>query len=114
MKYTIDASGKKLGRVASEAAALLIGKRLPTMTKNNAPAVTVLIQNASKLDIDPTKAAVTEFKHHTGYRGNLKAVSMSTFIKEKGYPELMRKTIYGMLPTNKLRSKMIKNLIVTE
>lgn len=114
MKYTIDAKGKKLGRVASEAASLLIGKRLVTMTKNAAPEVSVTIENASKLDINQGKAGKTIFKHHSGYRGGLKSITMPEFIEKKGYKELMRKTVYGMLPTNKLRTKMIKNLIVNE
>lgn len=114
MKYTIDAAGKKLGRVATEAASLLMGKKLATFEKNTVAEVSVHVKNASQISLDRKKVGQTEFRHHSGYRGGLYATSMEQFIKEKGYPELMRKTVYGMLPTNKLRSKMIKNLVVTE
>lgn len=114
MKYTIDAKDKKLGRVASQAAGYLIGKSLVTVTKNNVSDVKVEIINASKLVIDPNKATATKFYHHSGYPGGIKKMTLAEFITKKGYPELVRKTIYGMLPTNSLRSKMIKNLNVTE
>lgn len=114
MKYTIDANEKKLGRVASQAAALLIGKGLSNMNKNEVPDVRVHIENVSKLALNPKKVSETKFLKHSGYRGGLYATSMQEFIAKKGYGELMRKTIYGMLPTNKLRSRMIKNLFMTE
>lgn len=114
MKYTIDAKDKKLGRIASEAAALLIGKSLPDMSKNVVADVKVHIENVSKLSFNPKKVSQTKFLKHSGYRGGLYATSMDEIIERKGYGELMRKTVYGMLPTNKLRSRMIKNLVVTE
>jgi len=114
MKYTIDASGKKLGRVASEAALLLIGKRLKDMEKNAVADVIVRVENVSKIDFDPKKVNQTKFLKHSGWRGGLNATSMEELIEKKGYPELMRKTVYGMLPINKLRSRIIKNLVATE
>lgn len=114
MKYTIDAEGKKLGRVASQAAALLMGKSLPDMSKNVVADVTVHIENVSRISFNPKKVSQTKFLKHSGYRGGLYATSMEELISKKGYGELMRKTIYGMLPTNKLRSRVIKNLVVTE
>ena len=114
MKYTIDAKDKKLGRVASEAAALLMGKSLPDMEKNVVADVKVHIENVSRLSFNNKKVSETKFLQHSGWRGGLMATSMEEFIEKKGYGELMRKTIYGMLPTNKLRSRMIKNLVVTE
>lgn len=114
MKYTIDAQDKKLGRVASQAASFLMGKSLTNVTKNKVADVEVHITNASKLDIDRKKAIATDFYHHSGYPGGIKKMTLAEYIEKKGYKELMRKTIYGMLPTNTLRSKMIKNLIVTE
>lgn len=116
MKYEIDSMNKPLGRVASEAAVMLMGKKAGAgvYARNLVPKVEVHIKNASKVRISPKKMEDKLFRHHTGYRGSLKEVSMGQFIKERGYKELMRKTIYGMLPTNKLRPEMIKNLHVTE
>lgn len=113
MKYTIDAQNKKLGRIASQAASYLMGKGLVTVTRNNVSDVTVEVINASKLDIDPKRAKTVDFYHHSGYPGGIKKMTLAEFIEKKGHKELVRKTIYGMLPTNSLRSKMIKNLTVS-
>lgn len=114
MKYTIDTANRSLGRVASEAALALMGKKTPDYERNTVAPVEVHITNASKVKISPKKLTDKMFRHHTGYRGNLKEVPMGRFITEKGYVELFKKTVYGMLPTNKLRAQMIKNLHVTE
>lgn len=114
MKYTIDSTNKTLGRVATEAANLLMGKNKPDFARNTIADVTVHITNASLVKMSSKKLADTVFKHHTGYRGGLKDVEITRFIKEKGYAELFRKTVNGMLPINKLRAKIIKNLEVTE
>ena len=114
MKYTIDASGKKLGRVASEVAALLMGKSLVTVERNTVADVSVHVKNAAQLSFDKKIVGQTTFLRHTGYPGGLRGTSMEKFVEKKGYGELMRKTVYGMLPMNKLRAKMIKHLVVTD
>ncbi len=114
VKHTIDSTNKSLGRVAAQAAVLLMGKNRTDFARNTIAPVEVNITNASKVSISSKKMADTVFKHHSGYRGGLKEVDISRFIKEKGYPELFRKTVWGMLPINKLRPKIIKNLHVTE
>ena len=114
MKYTIDTANKSLGRTASEAALALMGKKTADYKRNAVAPVEVHITNASKVRISPKKLTDKLFRHHTGYRGSLKEVPMGRFIEEKGFKELFRKTVYGMLPTNKLRAQMIKNLHITE
>lgn len=114
MKYTIDTANKSLGRTASEAAVILMGKKGTDYARNKISPVEVHITNASKVRISTKKLENKVFRHHTGYRGSLKEVGMDRFIKEKGYKELFRKTVWGMLPINKLRPKIIKNLYVTE
>lgn len=114
MKYTIDSTNKSIGRVASEAAIILMGKKTTGYAKNVIAPVEVHIINAAKVRMGSKKLSNTIFRHHTGYRGNLKEMTLNRFLKEKSYRELFRKTIYGMLPTNKLRPKMIKNLYITE
>ncbi len=114
MEYSIDAKGKKLGRVASQAAIFLMGKNSPKFKKNVVPLIKVSITNASLLDIDPKRAIKIDFYHHSGYPGGIKKMTLAEFIEKRGYRELLRKTIYGMLPTNTLRSKMIKNLNISE
>lgn len=110
----IDAQGKKIGRVASEAAKILMGKNLVTYARNKFPSTKVKISNVSKLDITNRKMSSKEYKSYSGYPGGLKETSMKKVVADKGFKEIMRKAIYGMLPINKLRSQIIKNLVITE
>jgi len=112
--HTIDASGKKIGRVATQAAVLLMGKNLPDFTRNNVPEVKVSIINASKASLSDKKKEQTTYKNYSGYPGGLKVTSTPRMIEKKGYSELFKVAIYGMLPKNKLRSKMILNLTISE
>ncbi len=112
MKYTIDAQGKKLGRIASDAAARLRGKQLVSFTRNTLPDVTVEIVNASKLSIVEKKARQTIYQRYSGYPGGQKEFSLAEFTARKGHGELLRKVILGMLPRNRQRSRLIKRLIV--
>lgn len=114
MKYIIDTTNKSLGRSASEAAIALMGKKLPDYKRNAVAQVEVHVTNVSRMRISTRKLSDKIFRHHTGYRGGLKEMNLERFIKERGYKELFRKTVYGMLPTNKLRSKIIKNLHIFE
>ena len=111
-KYTIDAQNKKLGRVASQAALWLRGKGSASYTPNELPDAQVEILNASKLSITEKKKMQTTYKRYTGYPGGLKDMKLAEFITKKGYPELLRKVILGMLPRNRQRSRIIKRLIV--
>lgn len=110
--HMIDASGKRLGRVASEAAMLLLGKDSPTFKRHIAANVHVTIENASKLEITDTKMKDTVYTRYTGYPGGLRKVSMEKLAQTKGYEEVLRKAIYGMLPGNKLRNERMKNLTI--
>ncbi len=112
MEYQIDAKNKKIGRVASEAAKILMGKNRADFARNRFPAVKVKIIHASAADVTNKKMISTEYKSHSGYPGGLKTRSMKKVISYKGFKEVFRKAVYGMLPTNKLRAKMIKNLMI--
>ena len=112
--HTIDATGKRLGRVASEAAKIIMGKNSVSFMRNVAPSVKVVIENASKIHVTEKKMRSKQYKRYSGYPGGLSMKSMSQVIAEKGFKEIFRKAVYGMLPTNKLRPTMIKNLVVKE
>ncbi len=111
---TIDAKDKKLGRLASEVASLLMGKDAPDFARNKVLDRKVTITNASKLSIDPAKARETVYVRYSGYPGGLKHETMEHAIAKKGHGELLKRAIRGMLPSNKLRPKMLKNLIIEE
>ncbi len=114
MEYTIDTANKALGRTAAEAAHILMGKNKTAYARNKVPEVKVYIKNASQVKMNSKKLNDMVFRHHSGYRGGLKTMNLEQFIKEKGYKELFRHTVNGMLPKNKLRAVMIKNLYITE
>lgn len=111
---TIDAKGRKLGRVASEAAVLLMGKDKSDFLRNKDPKNKVLIKNTSKLDISGKKKRSKTYTRYSGHPGGLKKEVMEKVIKNKGFSEVMRRAVEGMLPKNKLKKKMMKNLEITE
>ena len=113
-KYTLDAENKKIGRVATEAAVYLMGKNEPDFARNKIPDVKVEIKNASKASISETKKAQKTYSRFSGYPGGLKQPTMEMVIAKKGYSELFKEAVSGMLPKNKLRAKMMNNLKITE
>ena len=66
-QHAIDATNKKLGRVASEAAKILMGKNLSSFRRNEIPDVSVLNENASKVDISTKKIPTKEYDNYSGY-----------------------------------------------
>lgn len=112
--HKIDAKGKRLGRIATEAAIVLRGKNTIEFERNKVPTVSVHIVNASGMEIDAKKRETKKYIHYTGYPGGLRTTTMEKIISKKGYSEVLRKAVYGMLPSNKLRAIMMKRLIITE
>jgi large subunit ribosomal protein L13 len=113
-KHVIDAANRKLGRVATEAAVLLMGKNSPEFARNVAPQVEVHIINTSKADIGEKKMEEKSYARFSGYPGGLKMTSLKSLTKEKGYSEAFRKAVKGMLPHNKLQAVMMKHLTISE
>lgn len=113
-EYTIDATDRTLGRVASEAAHALLGKRSVHFVKHQALPMKVTIENAGKLHLPTRRTKGTVYTRYTGYPGGLRTMTMAEMIEKKGIAEVVKKTVDGMLPRNKLRSPRMKNLIVKE
>lgn len=113
-EYVIDAAGQALGRVASEAAKVLRGKDTPNFVKNLAPKVTVKVINAGRIDASQKKMKEKIYHHYTGHPGGLRETSLGRMIEKKGWAEPIKKAVHGMLPANRLRAVMMKNLIITE
>ncbi|MDB5266041.1 MAG: ribosomal protein large subunit ribosomal protein [Parcubacteria group bacterium] len=113
ISYTIDAKGKSLGRVASDAAQALLGKKSVHYVQNAVLPVRVTIINASKLAMTEKRIANKVYVHYTGYPGGLRKTPMSRMMDKKGIEEVMRKTVDGMIPRNKLRKDRMKRLTVT-
>ncbi len=114
MKYTIDAQGKKLGRIASEAAVILMGKNSVKFSRNMAPDVKVEIVNCGKANIDARKKDDKEYVTFTGFRGGINTEKLGDLMARKGASEAFKRAVYRMLPSNSLRKAMMKNLTITE
>lgn len=107
--HTIDATGKVLGRLASQIAVLLRGKHKPDFLLNKDTGDFVVIKNADKIKLTGKKTEKKVYYHHTGYLGGLKKIPLKK-IYEKDPGEIMRKAVFGMLPKNRLRQAQIKRL----
>lgn len=114
MKYTIDAQGKKIGRIASEAASILMGKNSVTFAKNTVADSKVEINNTVKADIMAKKKIGDVYVTYTGHRGGLKSETLGELIARRGVTEVFKRAVYRMLPDNKLRDLRMKNLIIKE
>ncbi|HOJ76925.1 MAG TPA: 50S ribosomal protein L13 [Bacillota bacterium] len=109
--YVIDAEGKTLGRLASTVASILRGKHKPNFTPNVDCGDHVIIINAEKVVLTGKKAENKIHYTHSLYPGGLKETKYGQLLKTK--PEYaLSKTIWGMLPHNRLGRKMIKKLRV--
>ena len=110
--HTIDATDRTLGRVASEAADALLGKLSVHFTKNQALPMTVIIENASKMNLPTSRTRTTVYTRYTGFPGGLREMTMEEMITKKGIEEVVKKTVDGMIPRNRLRAPRMKNLVV--
>ncbi len=113
-QYTIDAKGMRLGRVASQAAAYLIGKDKADFVRHARPDTVVTIINASKLNISEKKRSRKQYPHFSGYQGGLRFEKLETLIEQKGYRAALQHAITGMIPRNKLRPDTLKRLKISE
>jgi large subunit ribosomal protein L13 len=109
---TIDATNKKIGRIASEAAFALMGKNRTDYAPNAFPTVAVTITGANALDISDKKAAEKKYKNYSGYPGGQRVRSLQNVVSKSGNAETLRIAIRGMLPPNKLRSRRLKLLTI--
>jgi len=109
MKITIDATNQSLGRLASHIAVVLRGKHLPSYEPHILPKIEVLIKNIDKIKFLGTKMKGKRYHHYSGYPGGLKTRKLADLWEKKpGF--VVRQSVYRMLPKNKLRSKIIRNL----
>jgi len=108
-EYQINAAGKILGRMATEAAVLLRGKNTASWLPYITPQNQVIIFNTDKIKVTGKKMEQKFYRHHTGYPGGLKEESLAKLLARDSR-EVIKLAIYGMLPRNKTRDKIIKNL----
>ena len=109
--YLVDATGKTLGRLASEIAKILIGKHKPTYTPHVDGGDFVVVINAEKIHATGKKLDKKIYYRHTLYPGGLKETTLRKMLQEKP-EEVIRLAVRGMLPKNKLRDRRMKRLKV--
>ncbi len=111
----VDATDQVLGRLASKVAKLLRGKYKPNFTPHVDCGDNVIIVNAEKILLTGNKMNDKVYLRYTGYPGGQKAETPASIIaKKNGYEKLIRRTVKGMLPKNKLADRIIANLYVYE
>ncbi len=109
--YILDASGKSLGRLASEAARILRGKHKPIYTPHVDTGDYVIIVNADKVVLTGNKPLQKQYYHHSRFPGGLKSESYEHLLATR--PELaVEMAVKGMLPHNSLGRQMFRKLHV--
>jgi large subunit ribosomal protein L13 len=109
--YLVDASGRTLGRLASELATRLRGKHKPEYTPHVDTGDYIVVVNAAQIRVTGNKLKDKMYYRHTGYIGNLKSANLETVLAQS--PEkVITDAVKGMLPKNKLGAAMLKKLRV--
>lgn len=106
----IDARGKILGRLASEVASILRGKRRVDFAPNRVAPVKVVIRNSAHITVTGTKLQNKLYYTHSGHLGSLRSETLSTRL-QKSPERTILEAVRGMLADTRLRSKMLKNIV---
>ena len=109
--HVIDASGKVLGRLATQSASLLMGKHKPIFSPNLDTGDFVVIINADKVRFSGNKAKQKLYYRHSGYPGGLKTINLEKMLQTDP-TRVIEHAVKGMLPHNRLGASMMKKLKV--
>jgi large subunit ribosomal protein L13 len=109
--YVVDAEGLVLGRLATEVASILRGKRKPIFAPHLDTGDHVIIVNADKVVLTSGKAERKPVYRHSGYPGGLKSETFAQLLARKP-EEAVRRSVKGMLPKNRLGRQMLTKLKV--
>jgi large subunit ribosomal protein L13 len=107
----VDASGKTLGRLATQIADILRGKRKPEYTPHIDTGDFVIVVNAEKIAVTGNKLQDKQYHRHSGYPGGLRSRSLAEML-ERRPEEVIRIAVKGMLPRNRLARRQITKLKV--
>ena len=109
--YQFNAQGKVLGRLATEIAEVLSGKRKVDYAPNVDGGDFVVVINSDGVIVTGSKKKNKMYYRHSGYPGGLKEMTFEELLK-KDSRKIIEKAVYGMLPKNKLRAEMMKRLLI--
>jgi large subunit ribosomal protein L13 len=107
----VDASGKTLGRLATQIADALRGKRKPEYTPHVDTGDFVIVVNAEKVHVTGDKRRAKMYRHHSGYPGGLRSRSLEDMLQRRP-EEVIRIAVKGMLPRNRLARQQMRKLKV--
>ncbi|CDZ80535.1 50S ribosomal protein L13 [Candidatus Rubidus massiliensis] len=109
--FVLDASGKTLGRLASEITKILRGKHKPTFTTFEDTGDGVIVINADKIEVTGSKEAQKVYTYHTGHIGGLREIPYRTMKSRK--PEyIIEHAVKGMMPSSRLGRQQLNKLRV--
>lgn len=109
--FILDATGKTLGRFASEVAKILRGKHKPNFTPHIDCGDGVIIINAEKIQVTGNKEAQKLYRYYTGYMGGLREIPYRTMMERK--PEyILENAVKGMMPGSRLANQQLRRLRV--
>lgn len=109
--YVVDASGKVLGRLATQIAKYLRGKHKPEFTPHADAGDYIVVINASDVKVTGNKAQDKKYYRHSGYPGGIKETNFEKLI-EKNPREVIERAVKGMMPKNPLGRAMLRKLKV--
>ena len=109
--WVINAEGKTLGRLATEVAVLLRGKRKPKFAHFVDCGDFVVVINAEKVNVTGKKLEQKKYYSHSGYPGGIKAKTLKELLEKKP-EEVVKKAVWGMIPKGKLGRAVYKKLKV--
>ena len=107
--YLVDAEGKTLGRLATQIADTLRGKRKPQYTPHVDTGDFVVVVNAEKIQVTGNKLDQKRYYRHSGYPGGLRSRTLRDQL-ERRPTEVLRVAVKGMLPKNRLARQQITKL----
>ena len=107
--YLVDAEGKTLGRLATQIADTLRGKRKPQFTPHVDTGDFVIVVNAEKIQVTGNKLDQKRYYRHSGYPGGLRSRTLREQL-ERRPTEVLRVAVKGMLPKNRLARQQITKL----
>jgi len=109
--HVIDASDKILGKVATQAAGLLMGKHKPMFSRSLDTGDFVVVINADKVRVTGNKAQQKLYYRHSGYPGGFRSVSLEK-VMQTNPTRVIEHAVKGMLPHNRLGASILKKLKV--
>jgi large subunit ribosomal protein L13 len=107
--YLVDAEGKTLGRLATQIADTLRGKRKPQYTPHVDTGDFVIVVNAEKIQVTGNKLDQKRYYRHSGYPGGLRSRTLREQLDRRP-TEVLRVAVKGMLPKNRLARQQITKL----